>query len=254
MTKEEMVHLLKTDVGKWNRGRPDASNSQLDLSGTNFEGCNLQGMRLSFVNMSDTTFGDANLHGANISAAVFARAQFCDANLKNMVALGTDFTGAHFDGSHLGGSVFEGCTWNTADLRDTILSHAKFEWCDFVGTNFSGAVFHQTLLLDLDLSTATGLDDIRRGGPSTIGLDTIYRSQGKIPENFLREVGVPEEFIRFIPSLIGAQAGIQFYSCFISYSFRDEEFATRLHSRLRDAKLRVWYAPEDMQGGKKVHE
>src|SRR5262249_32457390 len=38
------------------------------------------------------------------------------------------------------------------------------------------------------------------------------------------------------------------------YSHKDEEFAKRLHSKLRDQGLRVWYAPEDIQGGKKLHE
>src|SRR6185295_18350934 len=33
-----------------------------------------------------------------------------------------------------------------------------------------------------------------------------------------------------------------------------EQFSQRLHSRMRDEKLRVWYAPEEMKGGKKLHE
>src|SRR5262249_14951771 len=45
-----------------------------------------------------------------------------------------------------------------------------------------------------------------------------------------------------------------FYSCFISYSHKDEEFAKRLHSKMRDQGLRVWYAPQDIHGGKKLHE
>jgi hypothetical protein len=55
-------------------------------------------------------------------------------------------------------------------------------------------------------------------------------------------------------SLVGAEGGIEFYSCFISYSTKDDEFAIRLHGRMRDARLRVWFAPEDIQGGKKLHE
>jgi hypothetical protein len=46
---------------------------------------------------------------------------------------------------------------------------------------------------------------------------------------------------------------IEFYSCFISYSGRDEEFARRLCSRMREAELRVWFAPEDMKGGDKIY-
>jgi hypothetical protein len=38
------------------------------------------------------------------------------------------------------------------------------------------------------------------------------------------------------------------------YSTKDQDFAERLHSRLRDQGLRVWFAPEDLQAGKKLHE
>jgi len=65
---------------------------------------------------------------------------------------------------------------------------------------------------------------------------------------------VPDDFIAFIPSHFGMQQAIQFYSCFISYSTRDEEFARRLYSRMRDEKLRVWFAPEEMKGGQKLYE
>ena len=107
---------------------------------------------------------------------------------------------------------------------------------------------------NVDLSQAENLEFVQHVGPSTIGIDTLFRSQGKIPESFLRDAGVPDEFIRFIPSLIGAETGIQFYSCFISYSHKDEAFAKRMFSKMRDAKLRVWYAPEEMKGGQKIHE
>ncbi len=44
------------------------------------------------------------------------------------------------------------------------------------------------------------------------------------------------------------------YSCFISYSSKDEEFAQKLHARLKAEGLKVWFAPEDVQAGKKLHE
>ncbi|MDQ3821567.1 MAG: toll/interleukin-1 receptor domain-containing protein, partial [Acidobacteriota bacterium] len=75
-----------------------------------------------------------------------------------------------------------------------------------------------------------------------------------IPYVFLRGCGVPDTFITFLKSHVGAEQAIQFYSCFISYSHEDEEFARRLCSRMRDAHLRVWFAPEDIEGGKKLHE
>jgi hypothetical protein len=60
--------------------------------------------------------------------------------------------------------------------------------------------------------------------------------------------------IDYLPSLIGAVNPVQFNSCFISYSSVDEEFAKRLHARMRQAGLRVWFAPEDIKGGEKVLE
>ncbi|MFZ1221570.1 MAG: toll/interleukin-1 receptor domain-containing protein, partial [Chthoniobacterales bacterium] len=40
----------------------------------------------------------------------------------------------------------------------------------------------------------------------------------------------------------------------ISYSSKDKEFADHLHMRMQQSPLRVWYAPRDIQGGRKLHE
>ena len=42
---------------------------------------------------------------------------------------------------------------------------------------------------------------------------------------------------------------VKFYSCFISYSSADDDFASRLYARMRDAHLRVWKASEDLKIG-----
>jgi hypothetical protein len=53
--------------------------------------------------------------------------------------------------------------------------------------------------------------------------------------------GVPEEFIAYIGSMVGRP--IEYYSCFISYSTKDQAFADRLYA-----------APHDIMGGRKIHE
>jgi len=40
----------------------------------------------------------------------------------------------------------------------------------------------------------------------------------------------------------------------MSYSTKDEEFARRLHSCMRDSNMQVWFALEDLRGGSKLHE
>jgi hypothetical protein len=47
---------------------------------------------------------------------------------------------------------------------------------------------------------------------------------------------------------------IEFYSLFISYSTQDQTFAERLHADLQAKHVRCWFAPHDIQGGKKIHE
>jgi hypothetical protein len=219
MTKGEMIDLLKSDVERWNEWRRDHPEFLIDLENVNFS--------------------NRDLSGADFSKALLSFADFNNTSL-----YGVDLEGAHIFVAYL----------DKANLRDANLADTVFSQCSLEDVDFSGAILMNTSFDDVDLRGAKGLETIRHAGPSTVGIDTIYRSGGKIPESFLRGTGVPEEFIRFIPSLIGAQEGIQFYSCFISYSHRDEEFAQRLHARMRAANLRVWYAPEDMKGGRKIHE
>ena len=137
---------------------------------------------------------------------------------------------------------------NRATLRGADLTEAEL-----TEANLTGAVLGNTTFANTDLSRVKGLETLRHIGPSTIGVDTLTRS-GKLPETFLRECGVPDSFIEYLPSLLGAMKPIQYHSCFISYSTEDEAFARRLHERMRAEHLRVWFAPEDIQGGKKIHE
>jgi hypothetical protein len=105
---------------------------------------------------------------------------------------------------------------------------------------------------DIDLSSTEGLDSMQHLAPSTIGIDTIYKSRGKIPEIFLRGCGVPDNFIEYMHSLAGQ--AFEFYSCFISYSTKDQEFAERLHADLQNKGVRCWFAPEEIKAGRKLHE
>ena len=59
---------------------------------------------------------------------------------------------------------------------------------------------------------------------------------------------MPDDFITYMQSFVTGQA-IQFYSCFISYSSKDEEFAQRLHADLQSKGVRCWFAPEDLKIG-----
>ena len=73
-----------------------------------------------------------------------------------------------------------------------------------------------------------------------------------VPEVFLRGCGIPDTFIEYAYSLVGR--ALEYYSCFISYSTKDQEFAERLHADLQTNGVRCWFAPEDIKGGRKLLE
>lgn len=108
-----------------------------------------------------------------------------------------------------------------------------------------------TAFADVDLRDVRGLTEATHSGPCTIGIDTLYASGGEIPEVFLRGCGVPDDMIEFARSIAGA---IRLYSCFISYSHDDEEFAQRLHAALQAEGVRCWYAPEDLKTGDRLRQ
>jgi hypothetical protein len=130
------------------------------------------------------------------------------------------------------------------NLGATNLSDAYLDEC-----NFERASLHETILSDVDLSRCKGLELISHHGPSPIDIRTLQRS-GPLPLVFLRGVGLPDKLIDYLPSLLNQS--IQLYSCFISYSSKDEEFVRRLHADLQDKGVRCWFAPEDMKIGAKI--
>src|SRR5260370_21207030 len=69
--------------------------------------------------------------------------------------------------------------------------------------DFNGASVGYTSFGDVNLSTVKNLETVLHQGPSTIGIDTIYHSQGNIPEAVLEGAGIDDTFITYIRSLVG---------------------------------------------------
>lgn len=185
------------------------------------------------------------------------RADLRDENLSSLDLRNLDLRGTVFKNANLTSADLRNSYFNSADLRDAILTNANLINTNFFATklqntDFSGAAMGYTSFGNTDLSEVKNLGAVKHRGPSSIGLDTIYKSRGNISEEFLRKCGVPESFITYKRSL--PVEAVEFYSCFISYSHKDEEFVQRLYSRMGAANLRVWFAPKDIKGGQKIHE
>lgn len=76
-----------------------------------------------------------------------------------------------------------------ADLRNAILSSADLSNAILSSANLSSAKIGRTVFVDVDLSEVKGLETIEHQAPSSIGIDTIYKSKGNIPYKFLLDGG-----------------------------------------------------------------
>ena len=164
---------------------------------------------------------------------------------------------AVLDGANLAGADLAGADFSDADLSDADLSGANLAGADFSRANLDGADFSNAKMLvtsfeDNSLGLVKGLETVKHLGPSYIGIRTIYRSQGNIPNVFLRGCGVPEDFITYMRSLVARP--IQFYSCFISYSHADRSFARRLHDTLQGRGIRCWLDEHQLLPGDDIFE
>ena len=206
---------------------------------------------LTFADLTSACLHKANLRRAALNESILHHADFREAMLAGANLRRTELVGAQLIHGDL----------TAADLTEANLTAANFQGALLHGTNFSQAIFDDadlstarldaTILADVDLSTTKGLAGCLHEGPSALDLRTLMKS-GSLPLPFLRGCGLPETLIAYLPSLLNES--IQRYACFISYSPHDEVFARRVHDALQSHGVRCWYAPEKVQGGKKLYE
>lgn len=260
MANKEHVKVLQLGVEPWNQWRMEHPEIRPDLNQLKLELTSRPRgrTRLSAINFRDAYLRGANLELADLANAEFAAADLTAADLGGAWLYGADFTNAILRGANLSAAVLCYATFRAANLMDAKFSTRHLSIGASVtadvnhileGTDFGKSVMGGTTLVDIDISEARGLEAVQHNGPSHIGIETIYYSRGKIPDTFLRGAGVPESFISQVKALVSSVSPVEFYSCFISYSSRDQELADRLHADLRANRVRCWFAPEDLKIG-----
>lgn len=298
MASQALLNILNQGVKIWNRWREEAFMSDPDLSGADLSGVFLIGADLSGVNLSGANLSKANLlgaylhhtnlHGAYLAEATLGRTSFIGAKLSEADLSDTDLRGTDLSEAYLGYAKL-----NSADLSSARLGKANFIKADLSGVkligadlsgadlssaNLSEAVLNEAVLRDVvlfeadlsraylrstvfagnDLSTIKGLETVNHRGPSTVGADTLFKSQGKIPEVFLRGAGLSDWQIEasklYRPELSNQELGdilyrihdlrvhqaIQINPLFISYNHTDGIFVDSLERYLVDDGVRFW--------------
>jgi len=246
--------LLKQGADIWNKWRienpsakPDLSRAKLatlDLSGVDLRYANLEGARLEDSQLMDADLSDTRLLNTNMRGARFDHTKLNRVSLRSARLERSSFNNANLSGADLRNAKFE-----DADLTHSNLSGAYLRGTKLRGTCFRSASFGETVFVNVDLSDAENLDESFHHRPSSVDHRTLALSRN-VPVSFWRGCGLPDRLIDYLPSLLGD--AIQFYSCFISYSSKDQEFAERLHADLQNAGVRCWFAPHDLPIGAKT--
>ncbi|MBF8267178.1 MAG: pentapeptide repeat protein [Dehalococcoidia bacterium] len=221
MANPEHVQVVRggsAAIALWRSQHPRA---RLDLSGANLPQANLIGAFLIEANLIGANLIMANLIMANLSWA--------------------DLTGANLFGANLPRADLTGANLSGADLTAADLS-----WANLTETNLTGARCGSTTFANCDLAQCLGLESVVHSDPSSIGIDTIIRSGGSIPEAFLLGAGVPKALLDALPAIL---AKVPYHSCFIAYGEPDRAFAERLVKDLRTKGVLTWIYSMDATPG-----
>ena len=224
MANPEHLAQLKKGVAAWNQWRRQNLGVVPDLFEADISGANLVGVNLGWASLA----------------------------------------GAHLSGAHLRGAYLRGAYLSDANLSEANLSEANLNGANLSGANLNGARVGYTAFADVDLSQVKGLETVEHLAPSSIGLDTLLKSGGKIPDKFLIGCGydpvIQHLLVGDVQSKtdvfyewIGRGGGpLKLQSCFISYSTKDKAFVDRLQKSLNESGVAYWYAPEHGRWGEEL--
>lgn len=275
MAKQEHLSVLKEGVTTWNQWRKEHPQIQPDLRDAHLHSAHLRNADLHNADLRNADLREAilvvaNLRGANLLRAVLSGADLSHAFLSKAHLSGANLSGANLkqvdlSGANLGGALLNranlsgadlthahliGTFLYNADLSFADLKHADLRSADLRDMNFNRAWIENTSFGDRDFRVIKGLDTVIHNGPSPLTINSVYLSEGHIPEAFVRGTGAPDTFLDYMRSLAGKP--IEYYSCFISYSSKEDAFAQRLYTDLQSNDVRCWFAPEDLKIGAKI--
>jgi uncharacterized protein YjbI with pentapeptide repeats len=221
---------------------------QAHLAGADLQLADLRGCDLRLANLRGADLRGANLRGANLAGTDLSSANLGEANLSETI-----LTRAQLGSAYLIRADLRGAQLVAADLYHANLSHADLRGADLRGAVVEGVEFSQasvgwTAFGDLDLSTTKSLDTLQHDGPSTVGVDTLYKSRGKIAPAFLCGCGVPDRLVEQANAM-GLRDPDVFVTIFVSGSEPDEKFCRTLCTRLRELRMRAWPVLEHGSAG-----
>ena len=257
------IKLPSADLRHDNLVGADLTGADLrmsDLSGANLNGAHLFRASLPRANLTGAQLVGCSLTRANLTNAVMAHAFLKGADLSYASLSYVDLERADLSGANLSGADFSWANLSHADLRgatltDTALTMTNLTGADLRGArivkaDFESSILHRataggTLFANCDLRSVIGLDSMLHAAPSTIALDTLARSGGRISRLFLEGSGVAEPLIAAQDVLTGERR--TYPTVLLIGSMAESDLAERLCQDLSQAHIPAWalYADDE---------
>ena len=139
-----------------------------------------------------------------------------------------------------------------ADLTGVDLRGAHLVRAVLDSAVLSEAVVEMTLFAYCDLGRTIGLETVVHCGPSIIGLDTLARSRGLIPPEFLHRAGVERALID-VQDQLRLSAHMEPRVLLVG-SYQDAGLAGRFQADLRSSGIPCWSLEPDDESALLVNE
>ena len=264
------ARLVNADLSRDDLSRIDLTNSDLrlaDLSRANLQAAhlwrsNLAHSNLTGANLAAAALGRTNLSGCSLQGADLRRADLASADLSRANLASANLAGANLTGTNLSWASLHGADLRNARMNSTVLGMADLTGADLRGAHLvrpvldsavlTEAVVEMTLFADCDLGRTIGLESIVHRGPSIIGLDTLARSRGLIPPEFLHRAGVARALID-IQDQLRLSAHMEPRVLLVG-SYRDAGLAGRFQADLRSSGIPCWSLEPDDEAALLVNE
>ena len=204
----------------------------------NFTGAQMVGCSLVRANLSNATLRHAALKGADLSYATLSYADLESADLSGADLTATDLSWASLTSANLRGAVLTTTSLIMANLTGADLRGARVIKSSMDSTILHRAIAGGTMFSNCDLRAVIGLDTMLHGAPSSVSLDTLARSGGRIPRLFLQGAGVAEPLIAAQDVLAAERR--TYPTVLLIGSMADSVLAEKLCEGLSQAHIPAW--------------
>ena len=235
----------------------------LDLKKCEFIKCEFRNSRFSHSDpgWNELTFRDCYFRNVEMDEGYIANAIFERCFIVGLDLIGEELFNVHFLDSHIENSQFQSVVYYPSDYdineemaQDVVFSSCEIQFCYFATSDFRNSTFFETSLylcafIDCILSDETIISGEKELQPNYASLDfqTILKSELTNEDILKKYFNIEQPDIRKRVSDISSR--MSFQKVFISYSFKDQEFAHALNKIMIKHGIKTFLWEKDAPGG-----